>query len=931
MTRSLSSSPVLSPCSTDDEAETSSIYTPSDDENEILQQANGRRAAIQNQSSAPNRLSLNNDVVFDESPNPNEPATTDLEEADKEPPQRTTVPCAHITKVKKRGYNFINRVPAAPKKTIRKAKWLALLTSMTVSKLRSTECCSKLKCFRRVSYDQFMESSRFLFSSSTATRRTVLTSYRLSDSTFQFDGNRVCVAFLRKSFRFSSELVAAVRNGTTIRRRSLTHSTGSGSITLTSNNIPTTTRTTESSEQSSISSIQKKKEAVVSFILRIAEDCGDSMPDKVEVHLPFHLYSELYSVFCREFKILYPNQTPVTHDYFRRVWRTNCPRVKVMKSSRFTTCDTCDNIRAALRNQILSGNSTADLKQQRAEHLNFISRERMGYQQKKDRARLQGSEYCSVIVDGSDMSAFGLPHFITTPKSQRGHALKVKLIGLLEHKLENFLFLYTMTQEHETGANHIVEVLHRFINAKRADGPLPRKFFVQLDNCTRENKNRFVMGYFEMLVAHSVFDSVEAGFLPVGHTHEDVDQAFSQTSARLRVHNAITLEDIHGELRQTYKGNVQVEHMRRVANWSGLCDSENCLRKVDRMTQWRYFLFTPSSSGSETMRGHIRPTTCSVKLNFDDAWQLLGNRGARSQAPSVNSFLKHCPNLKNTPSQVISCPEGLDEVTKRLESEEGRVNDIDKLISLHELRDFVFQNRIDAFHWKIEDCVELEFLRQRDGAEDDGKSMPVDVPQVTNTDSASGRSRRLTRRDGENSDQAQDEIQACHNATRSVAGATGQLQTANHAASPPTTAASTSAVQPITKVTYELGSFVIVRTAARPSTSSAPAPKSNVWVGKVLEVITEGRSSYASKIRVHWYDQEKNSSSSGQYIKSKFSPCYTSQESLVKKKGKAPRLTKKTKQRPWCDVIDTDSVKVVFDNLTKTRTVPLQAQNKLSI
>ena len=96
-----------------------------------------------------------------------------------------------------------------------------------------------------------------------------------------------------------------------------------------------------------------------------------------------------------------------------------------------------------------------------------------------------------------------------------------------------------------------------------------------------------------MLVAVGIFESVEVGFLPVGHTHEDVDQAFSQTLARLRVNNAITLNDLHSELRQTNRAyEVDVQHMQRVANWSALCDGENCLRKIDKVTQWRYFFFT---------------------------------------------------------------------------------------------------------------------------------------------------------------------------------------------------------------------------------------------------------------------------------------------------------------------------------------------------
>lgn len=83
---------------------------------------------------------------------------------------------------------------------------------------------------------------------------------------------------------------------------------------------------------------------------------------------------------------------------------------------------------------------------------------------------------------------------------------------------------------------------------KSSEGDLPNVLFVQLDNCTRENKNRFFMSYLQCLVHWKVFNEIVASFLPIGHTHEDVDQAFSSTSARLKTHNAVTLEDLHVKL-----------------------------------------------------------------------------------------------------------------------------------------------------------------------------------------------------------------------------------------------------------------------------------------------------------------------------------------------------------------------------------------------
>ena len=853
----------------------------------------------------------------------------------------------------------MNRVPAIPKKTIRKNKWLSRLTSMSLSKLRSTECCKKLRCFRHVDYDHFLERSRFTLTASTSTRRTILASYLLSDSTFQFNSRRVCVKFLKKSFRFSTELVSAVRNKRPISRRrsySLT-STGESRSTVSSG----LSTNEANSESSSIASIQKKKEAIASFILRVAEDCGDSMPNRTEVHLPFHQHQELYPVFAREFKLLYPGQSVVTQEYFRKVWRTQCPHVKVMKSCRFTICDTCDRIRTGLRERILEGNSTDDIKEQRREHLKFVYDERMYYQKKKDRARLNSANICSVILDGADQTAFGIPHKTTTPKSQRGHALKVKLVGLLEHKLEPQLLLYTMTQEHQTGANHIVEVLHRFINKKRSEGPLPKKLYIQLDNCSRENKNRYVLGYCEYLVAHSVFDSVEVGFLPVGHTHEDIDQAFSQTSSRLRVHDAITLSDMHHELRQAYKHNTHVEHLRRLANWSGLCDTENCLRKVDKATQWRYFEFTPNPDAVPAARGQPRSTVCSVKRKCNDEWQPLENSGSRSRTSLRNSFLRDCPNIINTPPLVISCPEGLAEVTKRFDSEEGRINNIDKMISLHELRDFVFRQRVDDFHWDTESCVELEFIRTSHNTNNDNDAAACRTPSKrANESDQRPRHSNPTSSDDAHDHESEDEIQVRHvkprplNSARDPQSSTPQtrreLQREAHQPGPQTLAPhaqapqpqsssptsqpqpSAPAPQPRTKVNYTKGSFVIVRKAQTTRDTSAEKTQ-KFWVGKVLEVRKMKGAKFASTLWVHWYDKEEspNSNESTEYLKSRFSPCYcTPTEDPPSKKSKTSRSTKMANQTPWRDYIDTDSVEVAFDGLTKKRYIPLQAIKQLN-
>lgn len=53
----------------------------------------------------------------------------------------------------------------------------------------------------------------------------------------------------------------------------------------------------------------------------------------------------------------------------------------------------------------------------------------------------------------------------------------------------------------------------------------------------------------------------------------------------------MNLEDLHDEIRKTYKDNTQATHMLRVAYWSGICEDESCLSKVSNFYTFRYFTF----------------------------------------------------------------------------------------------------------------------------------------------------------------------------------------------------------------------------------------------------------------------------------------------------------------------------------------------------
>lgn len=76
---------------------------------------------------------------------------------------------------------------------------------------------------------------------------------------------------------------------------------------------------------------------------------------------------------------------------------------------------------------------------------------------KQDRAVVVPEKRCSIIVDGAYQSGLGLLHFLAKSNDERDSDLKMVLSGLSEHDNPANLNLYTMTEEHEMGCNHIVE------------------------------------------------------------------------------------------------------------------------------------------------------------------------------------------------------------------------------------------------------------------------------------------------------------------------------------------------------------------------------------------------------------------------------------------------------------------------------------------
>ncbi len=480
------------------------------------------------------------------------------------------------------------------------------------------QCCKRQKCSLGANSVFTTAQRRRYLQMTRKERKIALNSVLQPEGYFMFNGHRVCHMFLSRALTFSTNLIASVKK--------IPRARASSSVTY----LP---------RESTSSS---RKFEVIVFLKRLAESIGGDMPDCAETHLPYHKKKDVYIEHREAFEkensssiLLFPVSQSTSHD------------IKVRKVHRFRKCTDCEFCRSEFEKHALNESIIKSVRADRLRHIQFVTKERAEYAKYRNRAVREPTEVCSIIIDGADQAAYGLPHFIYGTKNLRGDAMKVRLIGIKEHLASPNVLLFLMTEEHETGANHIVEALHRFLTGKAQTGALPPTLHVQADNCTRENKNRYIMGYFEFLIAKGVFQEVRISFLPVGHTHEDIDQVFSRTSEHLRHHEALTIEQLASELELSYNPQPRVTHMKNVCNFSGLCEQSRCLRRPS--SGWivnRYFRFVRADSGAANGFNDFA-TRCTAKVNSCDDWNDLLNG---------NGFLKFPPNLSQTPPTLIRAP-----------------------------------------------------------------------------------------------------------------------------------------------------------------------------------------------------------------------------------------------------------------------------------
>ena len=168
-----------------------------------------------------------------------------------------------------------------------------------------------------------------------------------------------------------------------------------------------------------------------------------------------------------------------------------------------------------------------------------------------------------MIIDGMDQQKTFVPWIWPFDKAISSlMRLKTHITGVIMHGQTPscLLFLDYADIPHDPNLTRHV-ILQSLLSL---EGPLPSTLNLQLDNTCRENKNWCVLTFLGVLVFNGVFDQINVNFLPVGHTHEDIDAVFSKLATKLRKAVVKTITNLIETLKSAVRKFGQTPEVRVV-------------------------------------------------------------------------------------------------------------------------------------------------------------------------------------------------------------------------------------------------------------------------------------------------------------------------------------------------------------------------------
>ena len=148
------------------------------------------------------------------------------------------------------------------------------------------------------------------------------------------------------------------------------------------------------------------------------------------------------------------------------------------------------------------------------------------------------------------------------------------------------------------------------------------------DNCTGQNKNRYLMCYLMWRILTGLHTEVKISFLPVGHTKFSPDWCFGLFKRRYRKTKIGCLDDIVAAVNQSAApnfsqlvGSQDGTTIVPMYNWSDYFEEKTVKTALKGITQMHHFRFLSSRPGKVMVKNTHDDPECTISLLKSSSWR----------------------------------------------------------------------------------------------------------------------------------------------------------------------------------------------------------------------------------------------------------------------------------------------------------------------
>ena len=190
--------------------------------------------------------------------------------------------------------------------------------------------------------------------------------------------------------------------------------------------------------------------------------------------------------------------------------------MKIMKHDTFSRCNKCTTLSSIIQNTSAKPQERAEAMKLREVHWQRVTTERR-YVYEAEYNGMHDDDYFFCEVDGMDSSKTIIPHFHRWSKDVDKEKLLKVHITCVKHAGNRPCDVYYFTDAFPHDSANTITVLYKTLlkEVERRGKPLKIAHF-QLDNTSRENKNKYVVAWAQLMVHLGLCREIRLSFLPVG-------------------------------------------------------------------------------------------------------------------------------------------------------------------------------------------------------------------------------------------------------------------------------------------------------------------------------------------------------------------------------------------------------------------------------